>query len=971
MAGEQQNGVMTRGWLVPSVLAAFLLAGALSAVFLKTSESVRRSQAENQARQLAAAVAHDLGERLDRSLSASYALATLVQQGRGRIENFEALASEMIRVYGGISALQLAPGGVISQVVPLAGNESVIGFSPLRDPKQGPETQWVVESRGLGLTGPFDLKQGGIGVLGRYPIFLEDDRGREYFWGLTQVLVRIPDLLAATRLSAIGEGGYSYELWRLRPADSSLHVFARGGDDVLVDPVVVPIGVPNGQWFLSVAPTGGWGLGRDFTFELGVTFAFCCLVALATWLLLRQPLLLRREVAQRTQELRESETQYRALFNDNPVPMVVYEASGTDHRLLDANAAFLASYGYLREEVRGMTVADLHPKEDLPRLEAYFSGPLLPGLRRGGEWRHRRRSGQLIDVELTSLDVQFEGRPARLALAIDITDRKRAEENLRVHNSWLKSVLAHFPGGVTVTDAKLRLVEWNEDFRKLLDFPHELFVGEPHTLEEFIRFNARRGEYGNVDVDAYVTEAMRRVDQRAPHHFERVRPDGTVLEVRGTPLPDGGFVSSYTDITQRKRDEARLIAANQRYEELNAALESKVAERTRRLEAEIEERRLAEAAVRQSADWLREIIDTMPSGIVLWDRDRRLVAWNEAFRRLYPGARDRLRTGMARHELRAAMAACGEAPLKDDPSGDWDRLGQWDRMLPDGRIVSVDRMATSEGGRLVLQSDVTSLRRTAEVLARNERMASLGNLVAGIAHEINTPIGNALMVASALSHRLTEFDEARAAGPLRRSVLEAFITNVRESEDMMQRNLVRAANLIQNFKQVAVDQTSDRRRVFDLATVLEEVRMTLLPRFKHSPFKLDLEAEVGVPLDSYPGALGQIVTNLVENALVHAFDGRESGSIRLLARRLEGEKAEIVCVDDGNGIPAELRPRIFDPFFTTRLGQGGSGLGLSIVLNLVRDLLGGDMRVDSEMGFGTRFVIEIPLNAPAARPGMQ
>ena len=120
---------------------------------------------------------------LDRSLSVSHALATLVRQGRGRVDNFETLAEEMIQVHGGITALQLAPGGTISQVVPLKGNESVIGFSPLRDPVQGAETQRVVETRRLGLTGPFDLRQGGVGVVGRQPVFLADANGVEHFWG--------------------------------------------------------------------------------------------------------------------------------------------------------------------------------------------------------------------------------------------------------------------------------------------------------------------------------------------------------------------------------------------------------------------------------------------------------------------------------------------------------------------------------------------------------------------------------------------------------------------------------------------------------------------------------------------------------------------------------------------------------------------------------------------------------------------
>jgi PAS domain S-box-containing protein len=955
----------SRDWLVPGTVFAFIVSMVLAGAFLSAVETVRRHHAENQVRLLASAVAHDLGERLDRSLSASFALATLIRQGKGKIDNFETLGAEMIRVYGGITALQLAPGGTIEQVVPLKGNEAVIGFSPLRDARQGAEAQMVIEMRQLGLTGPFDLKQGGVGVVGRNPIFIPDENGVERFWGLTQVLIRIPDLLAATRFDALVEAGNAYELWRVRPGETERYIFARSGNAALVAPVEVPIVVPNGQWVLSVAPAAGWMSATALAVDLLGAAIFCCLMSFAVYLLLRQPRLLRQRVARRTEELQASEAQYRALFENNPVPMLVYELDGS--HLLDANEIFLTSYGYSREELSTMCVYDLHAAEEIERLKQNFALPRPKGLRRLGEWRHRRKSGQVIDVDVTALDVSFEGRPARLALAIDITDRKRAETELKIHNSWLKSVLSHFPGGVSVADSELRIVEWNENFRRMLDFPKEMFVGEPHTLIDFVRYNARRGEYGDVDVEEYVAQAAARINMHEPHCFERTRPDGTVLEVRGTPLPDGGFVSSYTDVTERKRDEAALRAANQRYEELNAALEVRIAERTQRLEAEVEERRLAESAVRQSAEWLREIIDTMSIGILLWDHDQRLVAWNEAFKRLYPASASLLRAGVGRAELREVMEARGDFSPRDEDQGDWERIGQWDRVLADGRIVSIERLATSEGGRLVLQTDVTALRRTGEVLARNERMASLGNLVAGIAHEINTPIGNALMVASSVGDRIAEFEHALANGPLRRSVLEAFVSSVRESDDLLQRNLVRAANLIQNFKQVAVDQTSDRRRVFDLATVLEEVRMTLVPRFKHSPYRLELDAEVGVSLDSYPGALGQVVTNLIENALVHAFDGCESGVIRIDAKRHNADQVHIVCADDGAGIPAELRSRIFDPFFTTKLGKGGSGLGLSIVLNLVRDLLGGEMVVESELGAGTRFLITLPLKAPPGK----
>ncbi|MDX9706586.1 MAG: PAS-domain containing protein [Azospira sp.] len=830
-------------WLLPGVSTAFLAAVALSLGVLFAVGQSLRHQAEGRALQLASAVAHEFGERLDRSLSSAYALATLLRQGRGHIDNFEGIANEMIDLYGGISALQLAPDGVVTHVVPLAGNEAVIGFSPLTDAVQGPEARRAIAERRLALAGPFELRQGDVGVVGRYPVFLADEKGgEERFWGMTQVLVRIPDLLAVARLDSLVGAGYAYELWRVRPDDGVRQVFASGGGALGEQPVLVHITVPNGRWSLSLAPIGGWHSPLDVAIGGFVALVFSLLVALAVYLLLRQPRLLHAEVARRTEAL--------------------------------------------------------------------------------------RRRSQL-----------------------------------------LQSVLAHFPGGVSVMDADLRVVEWNEEFRRLLDFPRELFSRDATPFADFIRYNAERGEYGEVDPDSYVAEALADASRPVPHHFERTRPNGTVLEVRGTPLPDGGFVTSYTDVTERKRAEARLLAANQRYEQLTAELEARVAERTQRLEAEVEERRLAEAAVRRSAEWLREIIETMSGGILLWDRHQRLAAWNDGFRRLYPASADLLRVGIPREELRAGMKARNEFLGADGDSADWNYLGQWERRQPNGTIIRCERLATSEGGRLVIQSDITAMRRTDEVLARNERMASLGSLVAGVAHEINTPIGNALMVASALGHRIGEFNEALAAGPLRRSVLDAFIAGVRESGDLLERNLLRAANLIQNFKQVAVDQTSDRRRIFDLATVLDEVRMTLLPRFKHGSHRLEFEAEVGVQIDGYPGALGQVVANLVENALLHAFDGRTQGTVSIHAATQEDGRVRLSIADDGNGIAPELLSRVFDPFFTTRLGKGGSGLGLSIVLNLVRNLLGGEIAVDSQPGQGCRFIITLPTVAPAQIDG--
>ncbi len=942
---------------------AFLLAATLSGIIVLSVEGGRRQDAEAQARNLASAAAHDLGSQLDRALSSSYALSTLVRQGKGRIEGFDSIAREMLLVYGGISALQLAPGGVVSQVVPLAGNEAVIGFSPLDDPVQGPEARRVIERRSLGLTGPFELRQGGIGVVGRNPIFLPDANGQESFWGFSQVLIRISDLLAETRFDGLKNAGYDYELWRILPDAAERHVFVRSSKAALVEPVVESVRVPNSTWMVGVAPVNGWLSPTHLVLEISGALLFSVLVAVTVFFLLRQPALLQREVDARTRDLAASEEKYRLMFAHNPVPMLVYEKSGLT--ILDANDALIDSYGYGRDALPGMTILDLRPEQERSRLLEFVGKEGSNGFRQAGSWQHQRRNGEIFDVEITSHDVDYQGRPARLVMATDVTERHRAEETLRRQNVWLKSILEHFPDGISVVDGEQRIAVWNSKFLKLLDFPEEMFLRQPSPcLLDFLRFNAERGEYGEVDVETYIAQAAARINLHESHRFERTRPNGQVLEVRGSPLPDGGFVTTYSDITARKVAEKALLDANQRYEQLNLELEGRVVERTRLLATEIEERRSAEEAVRRSAEWLREIIDTLSSGMVLWSKQQRLMAWNAAFEKMFPQACATLVVGEERSTLLEVLNDPGGLGLHSAESGAWENIGHWERHLSDGRIVEIERLATGDGGRLVIYTDVTHARQTSDILARNERMASLGSLVAGIAHEINTPIGNALMVASTVGHRIGELETDIARGALKRSLLESFLSSVRESSEILERNLHRAASLIQNFKQVAVDQTSDRRRSFELSEVLEEVRMTLAPRLRRALPQLEIDVPAGIHFDSYPGALGQVVGNLVENALLHAFAEGQGGTMRLHAQLVDDGLVELLFSDTGAGIPADVLPRIFDPFFTTRLGKGGSGLGLSIVLNLVRDLLGGEMTVNSRAGEGTSFRIILPAVAP-------
>lgn len=262
-----------------------------------------------------------------------------------------------------------------------------------------------------------------------------------------------------------------------------------------------------------------------------------------------------------------------------------------------------------------------------------------------------------------------------------------------------------------------------------------------------------------------------------------------------------------------------------------------------------------------------------------------------------------------------------------------------------------------------LETTVENLRATQQQLVESEKIAALGGLVAGVAHELSTPVGNALLATSTLGNLLQEFQAARRDG-LRRSDLENFVSIVESSCEITERNLHRAADLLRSFKQVAVDQSSDQRREFDLYEAVQEIVLTLQPTLKRTPFLIENAIPKGFVLDSYPGALGQVITNLISNAVIHGFEGRSHGTIRIEATNEAENQVRITLSDDGCGIPPEAQKRIFDPFFTTKLGRGGSGLGLHICHNAVTHILGGKITLQSEPGQGCAFSLLIPTEAP-------
>lgn len=265
---------------------------------------------------------------------------------------------------------------------------------------------------------------------------------------------------------------------------------------------------------------------------------------------------------------------------------------------------------------------------------------------------------------------------------------------------------------------------------------------------------------------------------------------------------------------------------------------------------------------------------------------------------------------------------------------------------------------------------LANLKTAQRELVESEKLASLGRLVAGVAHELNTPLGNALTVVSALEDRWNKLDRMLTDNtPMRRSQLEELVKDTRRGQDILHRNVQKAADLVRDFKQVAIDQTSDTRREFELGQVVEDVLVMVEPSFKHTPYRIQTELAPALQMSSFPGALGQVLTNLLMNTLVHAFEGRDHGVVLVRCSRIDDREVELRVEDDGRGMDASVVRRIFDPFFTTKLGKGGSGLGMHIVHNIVTNVLGGQIEVVSSPGEGTRMMIRLPVQAPLRAQG--
>jgi len=404
----------------------------------------------------------------------------------------------------------------------------------------------------------------------------------------------------------------------------------------------------------------------------------------------------------------------------------------------------------------------------------------------------------------------------------------------------------------------------------------------------------------------------------------------------------------------------------------------------------------SEAALAESRQRLQEVIDTVPAVINVKNTELRYVLMNRYMARIFNIApEDALgrttseimsRYGAAKTDAndRRVLESRQELGFYEEEYLDSKGTArQWmAKKVPivddDGNIRFIVTVALDIGDRKRVEQEMREARDAAETALRDlretqnslveaEKLAALGRLVAGVAHEVNNPVGISLTVASSLQRQTRLFAEEVERGELRKSSLTNFLKMAGEATTQLMDNLNRAAELIQSFKQVATDRNFTERREFDIRELTEQIITSLRPGLRRQNVNLTVDCEPGLVLNSYPGSYGQILTNLFLNAVIHAFPEGQPGQIDVKVRGPASDSVEVLFADNGRGMSPDVRRHAFDPFFTTKRNQGGTGLGLHIVYNLVTNRLGGRIGLESTVGSGTQIQIVLPRVAPFDR----
>jgi PAS domain S-box-containing protein len=640
----------------------------------------------------------------------------------------------------------------------------------------------------------------------------------------------------------------------------------------------------------------------------------------------------------------------------------------------DCNPSAAYLFGLTPAELIGTSVLTHSP---LQQASGQDSGEdwdaLLKNLNLGAdlcfEWFFQRSDGSLITAEVTLSYTKQRETVWILASIHDIHNAQQIQSALLEKRLELQTLLDNFPGGVAIVDNSRRFVAWNQEFLSLTGFSEAIFCPDtPPDLIEIYRINLERGEYGElppeITADQYLQRRISRVREDGGYHFQRTRPNGMVLEVRGVSTQNGGFVAIYNDVTEQQ-------AMKEQLEEQSVLL--------------------------------LQVLEHMSAGIIVFDQNLRLKVWNSGVADMLNIPSENFKPGVAYEDLlrimlergeRGERGECGEVDVEQELQAHMVFVRQLrehrcERTSSNGRTFLIHGQSVFHDNQIAesittlteiterkqaenalrdanirLEKLVGELNEARTDVVRSEKLAALGALVAGVAHKLNTPLGNCLMMASSIHEFTNQVNTKVSDHGITKNDLIDYFNQVEDAMNLLSRNLNSATDLILRFKQVVVTESDVQRSTFNLTEFANEVALITRNRLQDAGHRLVLEIEAGLEMDSYFAPLEQVLVSLINNAVLHAFQDITGGIMVFSAHRADAERVLIEFRDNGCGIEKENLGRIFDPFFTTRMGQGSTGLGLQTSYNIITSLLGGEIGVHSEPGAGATFTVYLPLRAP-------
>jgi len=666
------------------------------------------------------------------------------------------------------------------------------------------------------------------------------------------------------------------------------------------------------------------------------------------------------------QALRDSQEKFASFFSMTPEPIAVMRHP--DGNYVEVNEAWLRTFGFRPGEVKGRHSLDLGLWAEPKEYNQLFGELLEKGEIPSTEVHLHRKNGDDVTALVSARVIDLDQSKLILWNMHDITDQRRMEQTLREREAQFSQLFKLGPEPLALMRVVDRqYVDVSEAWLKKFGYAREEVIGRT-PLELSLLVDAKQG-------DALFETLVNQSEVRGAEEWFKAKNGVRILaeiSARRFDLNDVGYILWHAhDITDRRRIEQALRASEEKFSAIFHL--SPVALGVTSLQKGIFVD-VNEAWIVQFGHARERILGRTSLEIGLWtDVEERARLLGDA----KPGAHVPKREGWLRR-ADGTQILCESSghifELNGQPVLVWSAHDVTEQRRVQQEISELnvqlearvhERTARLEQANEELAGALDALKLAQDELVRAEKLSALGSLVAGVSHELNTPIGNSITVASTLFDKTRDFSEEVASGHVRRSALDEYLESANTATELLLRSLAQANELVSSFKQVAVDQASAQRRRFDLRLVVEEVTTTLVPMLKKTPFKFEMDIADNLLMDSYPGPLGQVITNLVTNSLAHGFEGRDQGRMLLSARRSGKAEIELVFSDDGAGIRVTDLKRIFDPFFTTKLGRGGSGLGLHIVYNIVTRILGGKIRVGSEGG-GARFTLTLPLVAPEA-----